>query len=85
MPLDLRWLTLCNGSVRIEISDLPVIEVRLRNQTVDPRVARLSGCAIFAVKLCRILVDPAPPSDAAVDTISAMMVDNAGICFILVI
>jgi hypothetical protein len=78
VPLDLRWLTLCNGSVRIEIWGLPVIEVLLRNQTVDPLVARLSGCAIFAAKLCRILVDPATQSDADVDTTSAVMVDNVG-------
>jgi pimeloyl-ACP methyl ester carboxylesterase len=78
VPLDLRSLTLCNGSVHIELADLRVIQVLLRNQTVGPLVARLSTRGIFAHNMRRILADPATLSDADVDTMYALLNENGG-------
>lgn len=73
LPLQLESVTLCNGSMHIELADLRVVQVLLRNEWTGPLAAKLTSRALFAVNMRRILARRAVFDDAAIDTMWALL------------
>ncbi|MEM9553047.1 MAG: alpha/beta hydrolase [Acidobacteriota bacterium] len=57
-PVALESMTLCNGSVHIELAKLRPIQKLLRNRTVGPWVARLTSQRVFNHNMRRLWFDP---------------------------
>jgi pimeloyl-ACP methyl ester carboxylesterase len=66
-PIDLASVTLCNGSVHLELAHLAPSQRLLRSRVVGPLFARLARPAIFKAQLRRILGRPGAVSDAELD------------------
>jgi pimeloyl-ACP methyl ester carboxylesterase len=69
LPIELASVTLCNGSVLIELAQLRVIQKLLRNPRTGPLVARLSGRRVFGQQLRRILGRPDAVPDEELDAL----------------
>ncbi|MCB9476816.1 MAG: alpha/beta hydrolase [Deltaproteobacteria bacterium] len=63
-PVTIESLTLCNGSVHIELADLRVIQRLLADPRTGPMVAKLTNRHIFHQQMRRLWADPAKASDA---------------------
>jgi pimeloyl-ACP methyl ester carboxylesterase len=66
LALDIRSLTLCNGSVHIELAR-PALSQHLLRSRLGPLFARLAGPRLFRWQLRRILGDPRSVPDAELD------------------
>lgn len=58
LPLQLRSLTLCNGSIYIHLADLTLSQRLSRNPTFGPLVARAMTRGLFDLQIRRILGRP---------------------------
>jgi pimeloyl-ACP methyl ester carboxylesterase len=67
-PVQLESITLCNGSVHIELAKLRVIQKLLRNHTLGPLVARLSSQRVFNRNMRQLWHDPSTLPQADLDT-----------------
>lgn len=68
-PVKLRSLTLCNGSMHIELANLRVIQRLLKSPVTGDLIARLSSPQIFRRNMRRLFVDP---SVLSAEELSAM-------------
>lgn len=73
LPIELDSVTLCNGSMHIELADLRIIQVLLRNEWTGPLAARLASRALFARNMRRILARPEVLDDDAIDGMWALL------------
>jgi pimeloyl-ACP methyl ester carboxylesterase len=58
-PVEIASVTLCNGSVHVELSQLTLIQKLLVNPLTGPAVARLASKRVFARQMRAIVGDPA--------------------------
>jgi len=77
-PVPLASVTLCNGSVHIELARLRLIQKLLRNETLGPLVARLSSQRVFNRNMRRLWHDPAKLSQADLDTMWELLTRDGG-------
>jgi pimeloyl-ACP methyl ester carboxylesterase len=77
-PVHLESITLCNGSVHIELARLRFIQKLLRNQTLGPLVARLSSQRVFNRNMRRLWHDPTILSEADLDTMWDLLNRDGG-------
>jgi len=77
-PVDLRSVTLSNGSVHIELAHLRLIQKLLRNRVLGPVVARLSSRRIFARNMRKLWHDPSLLSPADLDTMWELLTRDGG-------
>lgn len=77
-PVKLNSLTLCNGSVHIELAKLKVIQKLLRNRTLGPLVAQLSSKRIFRRNMKQLWFAPDKLSEAEVDAMWELLTMNEG-------
>jgi pimeloyl-ACP methyl ester carboxylesterase len=77
-PVALDSLTLCNGSVHIELAKLRFIQKLLRNRVLGPLVARLSSKRVFARNMAGLWHDPALLLSAEVDTMWDLLTRDGG-------
>lgn len=59
LPIELASLTLCNGSMHIELAHLKLTQKLLKHHTLGPLLARLTSKRLFISQLRSILADPA--------------------------
>lgn len=64
LPIELASLTLCNGSMHIELAHLKLTQKLLKHRTFGPVLARLTSRRLFVGQLRSILGDPAAVSEA---------------------
>jgi pimeloyl-ACP methyl ester carboxylesterase len=76
--VSLDSVTLCNGSVHIELARLRPIQKLLRNRTLGPLVARLSSQRVFNRNMRRLWQDPALLSKADLDTMWELLTRDGG-------
>jgi len=76
VPLD--SVTLCNGSVHIELARLRPIQKLLRNRTLGPLVARLASQRVFNRNMRRLWHDPAVLPQADLDTMWELLTRDGG-------
>lgn len=77
-PVKLESLTLCNGSVHIELAKLKIIQKLLRNKTLGPLVARLSSKRIFQRNMQQLWFDKDKLSQAEIDSMWQLLIMNNG-------
>lgn len=77
-PVALDSLTLCNGSVHIELARLRLIQKLLRNRTLGPLVARLSSKRVFARNMRALWHDPDLLQAADLDTMWELLTRDGG-------
>lgn len=51
LPIEIESVTLCNGSMHIELADISVTQKALLHPTAGPLVARLSGRRFFGARM----------------------------------
>ncbi len=71
-------ITLCNGSMHIELAQLRLIQKLLLNPITGPIVARLSNKKTLARNLKNIYFDPSRISQSEIDALWTMMTHNNG-------
>jgi pimeloyl-ACP methyl ester carboxylesterase len=74
----LESVTLCNGSVHIEMARLRPIQKLLRNRVLGPLVARLSSRRVFDRNMRRLWHDPAVLAQADLDTMWELLTRDGG-------
>ena len=74
----IETLTLCNGSMHIELAQLRLIQRLLLNRFTGPKVAQLSNRNTLAKNLRQIYVDGTQVTDEEVDALWQMMTHNDG-------
>jgi pimeloyl-ACP methyl ester carboxylesterase len=77
-PVPLESITLCNGSVHIELARLRFIQKLLRNEAVGPLVARLSSQRVFNRNMRQLWHDPALLPQADLDTMWELLTRDGG-------
>lgn len=77
-PVKLESLTLCNGSVHIELAKLKVIQKLLRNRTLGPIVARLSSKRIFKRNMQQLWFDRSKLPEAEINSMWELLTMNEG-------
>ena len=77
-PIDFATVTLCNGSVHIDLAHLTPSQKVLRHPKLGPMFARLSNQRMFMLQLRRILGDPRSVPDAELDAMWEGLVRNGG-------
>jgi pimeloyl-ACP methyl ester carboxylesterase len=78
LPFELSSLTLCNGSVHIDLASLTVSQHLLRNPVLGPVFARLASRRVFLAQLRRILGDPRSVPDAELDAMWEGLIRDGG-------
>lgn len=78
LPIELASVTLCNGSVHIELAHLTPSQKLLRNPTLGPIFARLSSSFTFKAQLRRIFGEPSSVSNEELDLLWAGLIHNGG-------
>lgn len=77
-PVELESITLCNGSMHVELAKLRVIQKLLRNRTLGPWVARLSSRRVFNRTMRRLWHDPDTLPQADLDTMWELLIRSDG-------
>ena len=77
-PVPLESITLCNGSVHIELARLRLIQKLLRNETLGPVVARLSSQRVFNRNMRQLWHDPETLPQADLDTMWGLLTRDGG-------
>ncbi len=78
IDLDLASVTLCNGSVYIDMAQLTATQKLLRNPTLGPIVASRATRGFFGKRIRKIVGDPSTVSDTELDDQWAAMVYRDG-------
>jgi pimeloyl-ACP methyl ester carboxylesterase len=78
LPLHLESLTLCNGSMHIELAHLRPIQRLLLHPTIGPWVARFSNYAIFERNMRKIWGDPTTLDREELAILWQMLLHNNG-------
>ncbi|MCE9598291.1 MAG: alpha/beta hydrolase [Spirochaetia bacterium] len=74
----LESLTLCNGSVHIELAKLRLIQKLLRNRWIGPIIAQLSSKRIFRKNMRQLWFDKSKLSEAEVDSMWELLTMKGG-------
>ncbi|MEM8931538.1 MAG: alpha/beta hydrolase [Acidobacteriota bacterium] len=77
-PVQLDSMTLCNGSVHIELAKLRFIQKLLRDHTVGPLVAKLTTQRVFDRNMRKIWHDPSVLSQADLDLMWELLIRDGG-------
>ena len=77
-PVHLESITLCNGSVHIELAKLRVIQKLLRNHTLGPLVAQLSTQRVFNRNMRQLWNDPDTLPQDDLDVMWELLIRNGG-------
>jgi pimeloyl-ACP methyl ester carboxylesterase len=77
-PVRFRSLTLCNGSMHIELAKLRVMQRLLKAPGVGSVVARLANPRLFHRNIRRIFADPSFLDDAELDAMWKQLVGGGG-------
>ncbi len=77
-PVRLRSLTLCNGSMHIELAKLRVMQRLLKAPGVGELAARLANRPLFRRNIRRIFADPGFLTDAELDAMWSQLVAGGG-------
>lgn len=77
IDIELTGVTLCNGSMHIELAGLRPIQVLLRGP-LGPAVARLASKRVFARNMRRIVHRPEVFDDAEIETMWALLEAEGG-------
>lgn len=77
-PIRLDSLTLCNGSMHIEMAKLRFIQVLLKSNLTGPLVARLSSFRLFQRNIRNIFHDPSQITAEELQDQWAMLIGNGG-------
>ena len=78
LDINLEKITLCNGSMHIELSQLRPIQKLLKSRITGPIVARLASKSTLIRNFKRIYSDATKVDAAEVDVIWEMMLHNNG-------
>lgn len=78
LPIDLASLTLCNGSMHIELAHLKLTQKLLKSPTLGPLLARLTSRRLFTQQLRSVFADPAAVSAADLDLHWELLLHNDG-------
>lgn len=78
LPIDLRSVTLCNGSVHIELARLTASQKILRNRVAGPIFARLSSHRFFAARMRALFADRARLPDDVLEAMWEALICRAG-------
>lgn len=78
LDVDIGAMTLCNGSMHIEMARVRPIQRMLATPVLGSIVAALSTRAVFAYNLRRLVVDPASLPDADIDVMWELLVRDGG-------
>ncbi|MCH9684171.1 MAG: alpha/beta hydrolase [Deltaproteobacteria bacterium] len=71
LPFEFDSVTLCNGSMHIELAQLQATQQLLRSSTLGPWVARLATKRFFRARMRSIFGSPDAVSDARIDAMWA--------------
>lgn len=77
-PVEITGVTLCNGSMHIELAHLTPSQRLLRSSLTGPIFARLASPAVFKAQLRRILGRPDALSEEELDLMWAGIVHGGG-------
>lgn len=77
-PVQLESMTLCNGSVHIELARLRFIQKLLRNRLLGPLVARLTNQRVFNRNLRQLWHDPSTLPQADLDAMWELLIREDG-------
>jgi pimeloyl-ACP methyl ester carboxylesterase len=78
LPIDLASVTLCNGSVHLELAHLTPSQRLLRNRMLGPIFARVARPAMFKAQLRRILGEPTSVSEEELDLMWTAVARDSG-------
>ena len=78
LPIELASLTLCNGSMHIELAHLKLTQKLLKHRTFGPLLARLTSKRLFVAQMRSILGDPAAVSEAELELHFELLLHNDG-------
>jgi pimeloyl-ACP methyl ester carboxylesterase len=78
-PIELASLTLCNGSVHLEMAQLTLAQKALRAPTIGPIFARLANRRMFGVQMRRIFGKPEAVPEEELDAMWELL-ERAGGC-----
>ncbi|MBT8142054.1 MAG: alpha/beta hydrolase [Gammaproteobacteria bacterium] len=78
LDISIENVTLCNGSMHIELSQLRPIQKLLKSRFVGPLIARLASKRTLKRNFQRIYSDASKVDDQELDAIWAMMLHNNG-------
>lgn len=67
LPVELDSLTLCNGSVHLELARLTVSQRLLRDPRIGPLFSQLAGRRFFGAKMRKLFARPEALSEANID------------------
>jgi pimeloyl-ACP methyl ester carboxylesterase len=67
LPLELTSVTLCNGSMHVELARLTMVQQLLLHELTGPWMARLASRRIFGSQMRRIIGDPSTLSEERID------------------
>jgi pimeloyl-ACP methyl ester carboxylesterase len=77
-PIEFEGLTMCNGSMHIELAHVSLSQKLLRNRVVGPVFARLATRRVFAANMRRIFGRPDAVSDARIHAMWAGIIHDDG-------
>ena len=77
-PIKLRSLTLCNGSMHIELANLRIMQRLLKAPLVGSVVARLASPRLFHRNMRKLFADPSFLDDEELDAMWTQLVDGGG-------
>jgi pimeloyl-ACP methyl ester carboxylesterase len=78
LPIALRSLTLCNGSIHMELAHLTPAQRLLRNKTLGPLFARVANRRVFKAQMRRILGEPASIGESDLEMMWANIAHGGG-------
>ena len=78
LDIKIQQVTLCNGSMHIELSQLRPIQKLLKSRITGPIIAHLASKATLTRNFKQIYSDASKVSSAEVDVIWEMMLHNSG-------
>ncbi|MCZ6805381.1 MAG: alpha/beta hydrolase [Deltaproteobacteria bacterium] len=77
-PIKLRSLTLCNGSMHIELANLRIMQRLLKAPLVGSVVARLASPRLFHRNMRKLFADPSFLDDEELDVMWTQLMDGGG-------
>ena len=77
-PIKLRSLTLCNGSMHIELANLRIMQRLLKAPLVGSVVARLASQRLFHRNMRKLFADPSFLDDEELDAMWTQLVAGGG-------
>ncbi|MBI2061157.1 MAG: alpha/beta hydrolase [Nitrospirae bacterium] len=78
LPIEIDSVTLCNGSVHIELAHLTWAQKALRSPRIGPLFARLGSTRVFRSQMRRIWGDPSKVEKGDIDAMWSLVSLNQG-------